>query len=288
MESLPEEIWSQILCLSTSKEGGLGARDLCAFAVVNRCARRISSECKIWWPLVKRDFSSEYKPSEESQVHPKALYRIKHEKKKLKREAERRRQIMGLQSSIHTSIIRMMKFEKKLENERKAAAEVRRRLTALHSSSRASLALQRWQPQAVTIHHQRIVHQVHVDAIAEENSLKLELQERYHFIVTCEKALRGLERSIKCLQDKLEEINYNPIKPSEGTSSLGVKNLRKAGIDWSSLRYSKKSKKTLDTPLSYPSISGGMDFLGDNSSKLDVLDGVEEDPPLRSGVSRSF
>ncbi|KAL3681134.1 hypothetical protein R1sor_024090 [Riccia sorocarpa] len=255
MESLPDEIWLQILCVSTSKEGGLGAQDLCAFAVVSRRARRISTESKVWWPLVERDFSLEYKPSEESQVHPKALYRTKHEKRKAKREAERRRQIMGLQSSIHTSVLRMMKFEKKLENEKAAAAEVRQRLCALHSTSRASVALQRWQPQAVRTHHQRMVQQVPVDPEAEANNLKLELQERYHFIVTCEKALESLERSIKSLQDKLEEIYFNPIRPSEGTSSPQSKN---------------------------------RDFPGDDSPKLDVLDGVEEDAPSGLGVSRSF
>ncbi|OAE27384.1 hypothetical protein AXG93_2015s1110 [Marchantia polymorpha subsp. ruderalis] len=226
MEKLPDEIWSQILRNSAKREHGLRARDLCSFAIVSRRAKRISKESKIWRPMLERDFGGEYKASEERAVDPKASYMKKFvpnsalvqinlssrlsiqalsrealgscichrfEKRKAKREAERRLQIMRLESSVFSCEISIQNYKRKLMQEKAAAkavaADIRLQLFAAQYTRGASVALRRWQPDAVSTFHQRVVQQVLVDDKARVNSLKNDLRERAHYVVSCERGL---------------------------------------------------------------------------------------------------
>ncbi|KAG6541950.1 hypothetical protein Mapa_016675 [Marchantia paleacea] len=241
MEILPDEIWSQILRNSAKSEGGFRARDLCSFAIASKRAKRISSESKIWRPMLERDFSGEYNASEERAVDPKASYMMKFEKRKAKREAERRLQIMRLESSVFSCEIKIQKYKRKLMQEKAAAADIRQQLYASQHSSRASVALQRWQPDAVSTYHQRVVQQVLVDHAAQENSLKNDLQERAHYVVACENVLKNCEYSLKVYRHKLQELYYSPIDLSEdpvSPKSLILKSL----VDCLSWREAKRSK----------------------------------------------
>ncbi|BBN14700.1 hypothetical protein MPTK1_6g13720 [Marchantia polymorpha subsp. ruderalis] len=245
MEKLPDEIWSQILRNSAKREHGLRARDLCSFAIVSRRAKRISKESKIWRPMLERDFGGEYKASEERAVDPKASYMKKFEKRKAKREAERRLQIMRLESSVFSCEISIQNYKRKLMQEKAAAkavaADIRLQLFAAQYTRGASVALRRWQPDAVSTFHQRVVQQVLVDDKARVNSLKNDLRERAHYVVSCERGLKKCEYNLKVLRQKLEELYYSPIDLSEdpiSPKSLMLKSL----VDRLSWREAKRSK----------------------------------------------
>ncbi|KAF3338746.1 F-box protein SKIP24 [Carex littledalei] len=111
MESLPDDVWHQILQIGIQKKQ-LNHIDLCSLAIVNSHFDQLTQDSALWAILLSRDFSSSFNSSQAPNL--KAVYQVKHwlkfklkrefQREKLKREFEHarlKRELQRQQEMIH-------------------------------------------------------------------------------------------------------------------------------------------------------------------------------------------